>query len=149
MLSFLPLAFRGVLAGSGATAPPMLAAAQARAKARPSIDERSVLLMPRRLFGAEHEKWRAEFRRFLMREVVPKYGQWERQGCCDAAVIKKMAVEGFYLRFMIPKQCAGPDFVLIRRRVKISFIPCLRPDTAVWESTTGSSMSYWLKKSRR
>jgi hypothetical protein len=117
LLSFMPHGFVGVVAGSNAQPPANLMAMQKRAK--PRADERLLLLMPRKLYSAEHEQWRLKFRQFLMANVVPKYGMWERNGCCDADVIKHMCKEGYYLRFAIPKEC---DVFLFHRCVSISGI---------------------------
>jgi cytochrome b involved in lipid metabolism len=75
LLSFLPNAFLGVVGNVDPVScvPAGLAAAQKKAAARPKIDERSVLLLPRTIYTAEQEAYRLEFRKYLTQHVVPKY----------------------------------------------------------------------------
>ena len=43
-------------------------------------------MIPRRLFSSEHEEFRASFRRFLDKEVIPHHEAWEERGYVDREV---------------------------------------------------------------
>ena len=38
-------------------------------------------MLARTLFTPEHEQFRQAVRRFVQKEVVPYYDQWEKDGC--------------------------------------------------------------------
>ena len=46
-------------------------------------------MIPRKLFSAEHESFRASFRRFLEKEVIPHHEAWEERGYVDREVWQK------------------------------------------------------------
>ncbi len=52
-------------------------------------------MIPRTLFTEEHESFRASFRRFLDREVVPHHERWEEQGSVDRDVWPAAGEHGF------------------------------------------------------
>ena len=45
-------------------------------------------MIPRTLFGEEHESFRSSFRKFLEKEVIPRHESWEDQGYVDREVFK-------------------------------------------------------------
>jgi alkylation response protein AidB-like acyl-CoA dehydrogenase len=51
--------------------------------------------MRRTLFDEEHELFRASFRQFLDKEVVPRNAEFERDGIMDRAVFAKAGAAGF------------------------------------------------------
>lgn len=51
--------------------------------------------MKRRLFNAEHERFRETFRKFLQKEVVPYNDQWEKDGIMSRSVWLKAGANGF------------------------------------------------------
>jgi acyl-CoA dehydrogenase len=52
-------------------------------------------MIPRRLFAPEHEAFRASFRRFLEKEVIPQHEAWEERGYVDREVWAKAGANGF------------------------------------------------------
>ena len=52
-------------------------------------------MIPRRLFSSEHEEFRASFRRFLDKEVIPHHEAWEERGYVDREVWHKAGAHGF------------------------------------------------------
>ncbi len=52
-------------------------------------------MIPRTLFGEEHESYRASFRKFLEKEVIPHHEAWEEQGFVDRDVWRKAGENGF------------------------------------------------------
>jgi alkylation response protein AidB-like acyl-CoA dehydrogenase len=52
-------------------------------------------MIPRRLFTPEHEEFRASFRRFLEKEVIPKHEAWEERGYVDREVWASAGANGF------------------------------------------------------
>ena len=52
-------------------------------------------MIPRTLFGEEHESFRASFRKFLEKEVIPHHEAWEEQGYVDRDVWRKAGENGF------------------------------------------------------
>ena len=52
-------------------------------------------MIPRTLFGEEHESFRASFRKFLEKEVIPFHEAWEEQGYVDRDVWRKAGENGF------------------------------------------------------
>jgi acyl-CoA dehydrogenase len=52
-------------------------------------------MIPRRLFAPEHEEFRASFRRFLEKEVIPHHEAWEERGYVDREVWAKAGANGF------------------------------------------------------
>ncbi len=51
--------------------------------------------MRREIFSHEHELFRAQFRRFAEREVVPKIARWNAQGMSDRETWRRAGEEGF------------------------------------------------------
>ena len=62
--------------------------------------------MRREIFDDEHEMFRAAFRQFLDKEVVPHADEWERAGITDRDVFRKAGAAGF-LGFAAPEQMPG------------------------------------------
>jgi len=52
-------------------------------------------MIARSLFSPEHEEFRASFRRFLEKEVVPFHAEWEEQGYVDRGIWSKAGANGF------------------------------------------------------
>ena len=52
-------------------------------------------MIPRTLFGEEHESFRSAFRKFLEKEVIPFHEAWEEQGYVDRDVWRKAGENGF------------------------------------------------------
>jgi acyl-CoA dehydrogenase len=63
-------------------------------------------VIPRKLFSPEHEDFRASFRRFLEKEVIPHHEAWEERGYVDREVWKKAGANGFLCPSM-PEQYGG------------------------------------------
>ena len=62
--------------------------------------------MDRILFGEEHELFRASFRQFVEREMVPHHEQWERAGIVDRTLFKAAGSHGF-LGMAVPEAYGG------------------------------------------
>ncbi len=62
--------------------------------------------MRRHLFDDEHEAFRDSFRRFLDKEVVPQYGQWERSRIVPREVFQAAGGDGF-LGMAVPEEYGG------------------------------------------
>jgi alkylation response protein AidB-like acyl-CoA dehydrogenase len=62
--------------------------------------------MRRTLFEEEHDLFRASFRRFLDKEVVPHNEAWERAGLMDREVFAKAGAAGF-LGMDVPEEHGG------------------------------------------
>jgi alkylation response protein AidB-like acyl-CoA dehydrogenase len=71
-----------------------------------------VAVVPRTLFGEEHEAFRDVVRRFVDREVVPNYRSWEDAGCVPRNAWRKGGEIGL-LCPDVPEQYGGPggDFL--------------------------------------
>jgi acyl-CoA dehydrogenase len=52
-------------------------------------------MIARKLFSPEHEEFRASFRKFLEKEVIPHHEAWEEQGYVDREVWQKAGANGF------------------------------------------------------
>ena len=63
-------------------------------------------MIPRKLFSPEHEEFRASFRRFLEKEVIPHHEAWEERGYVDREVWQKAGAHGFLCPSM-PEQYGG------------------------------------------
>jgi acyl-CoA dehydrogenase len=63
-------------------------------------------MIPRTLFSEEHESFRASFRKFLEKEVLPYHDSWEERGYVDREVWQKAGANGFLLPSM-PEQYGG------------------------------------------
>ncbi len=63
-------------------------------------------MIPRRLFSPEHEEFRASFRKFLEKEVLPHHEAWEERGYVDREVWLKAGENGFLCPSM-PEQYGG------------------------------------------
>jgi acyl-CoA dehydrogenase len=63
-------------------------------------------VIPRTLFGEEHESFRASFRKFLEKEVIPQHEAWEERGYVDREVWLKAGANGFLLPSM-PEEYGG------------------------------------------
>jgi long-chain-acyl-CoA dehydrogenase len=62
--------------------------------------------MRRALFEPEHDDFRASFRRFLEREIVPRFEDWERAGIVDRDAYAAAGKHGF-LGMAIPEEYGG------------------------------------------
>ena len=62
--------------------------------------------MRRDVFTPEHEMFRAQFRRFVAREVEPKVAQWNREHITDRETWRRMGAEG-YLGPCMPEEYGG------------------------------------------
>ncbi len=62
--------------------------------------------MQRTLFGDTHEDFRASFRRFLEREVVPHHEQWERDGIVPRELFVRAGKHGF-VAMAVPERYGG------------------------------------------
>ncbi|MGW5150462.1 acyl-CoA dehydrogenase family protein [Rhodococcus koreensis] len=62
--------------------------------------------MERTVYTAEHEEFRLAIRRFLEREALPCYSQWERQGYVDPEFFLRMGELGF-LGMQVPADFGG------------------------------------------
>ena len=51
-------------------------------------------MIPRTVFNADHELFRASVRKFFEREAVPHHAQWEKQGHVDRALWRKAGEAG-------------------------------------------------------
>ena len=69
-------------------------------------------MLPRDVFGEEHELFRAQFRRFAEAELAPKIERWKREGRTDAESWQRAGAEGF-LGACAPVEYggAGGDFL--------------------------------------
>lgn len=68
--------------------------------------------MRRTCFEPEHEMFRAAFRTFVEREIVPHHEQWEQDGMVSREVWRKAGQQGF-LCMDVPEEYGGagvPDF---------------------------------------
>ena len=63
-------------------------------------------MIPRKLFSPEHEEFRASFRRFLEKEVIPRHEAWEERGYVDREVWASAGANGFLCPSM-PEQYGG------------------------------------------
>ncbi len=63
-------------------------------------------MIPRTLFDPDHETFRASYRRFLDKEVVPHHAAWEAQGYVDREVWRKAGENGF-LCMSMPERYGG------------------------------------------
>jgi alkylation response protein AidB-like acyl-CoA dehydrogenase len=62
--------------------------------------------MRRTLFEDEHELFRASFRQFVDKEIVPHHERWERDGIVDRELFAKAGASGF-LGFAAPEAHGG------------------------------------------
>ena len=46
-------------------------------------------MIARKLFSPEHEEFRASFRKFLEKEVIPHHEAWEAQGSVSREIWRK------------------------------------------------------------
>ena len=60
----------------------------------------------RAIYEDDHEDFRASFRRFLAKEVVPHYEQWERDGIVPREVFAAAGANGF-LGMQVPEEYGG------------------------------------------
>lgn len=69
-------------------------------------DSHSYASLPRKLFTTEHEQFRAVFRRFVEREIIPHHGEWEAAGCVPRTIWEKAGALGF-LGMDVPEEYGG------------------------------------------
>ncbi len=62
--------------------------------------------MRRTLFDDDHEQFRESFRRFLEREIVPHYAQWEKDGIVPREVFAQAGERGF-MGMQVPEAHGG------------------------------------------
>ncbi len=60
----------------------------------------------RRLYEDDHQDFRASFRRFLAKEVVPHFEQWEKDGIVPREVFASAGANGF-LGMQVPERYGG------------------------------------------
>jgi alkylation response protein AidB-like acyl-CoA dehydrogenase len=65
-----------------------------------------LIFMRRDLFEHEHDDFRESFRRFLEREIVPRFEDWERAGIVDRDAYADAGRHGF-LGMAIPEELGG------------------------------------------
>jgi len=63
-------------------------------------------MIARKPFSPEHEEFRASFRKFLEKEVIPHHEAWEERGYVDREVWQKAGANGFLCPSM-PEQYGG------------------------------------------
>ena len=63
-------------------------------------------MIPRTVFGEEHEMFRSSVRRFLQEEVVPFHDAWEKDGQVDRDLWRKAGAQG-YLVPQAPEEYGG------------------------------------------
>jgi alkylation response protein AidB-like acyl-CoA dehydrogenase len=65
-------------------------------------------MLARTLFTPEHEQFRQAVRRFVQKEVVPYYEQWERDGCVSREVWRRGGAQGL-LGINLPEAYGGGE----------------------------------------
>ena len=65
-------------------------------------------MLARTLFTPEHEQFRQAVRRFVQKEVVPYYDQWEKDGCVSREVWRRGGALGL-LGINLPEAYGGGD----------------------------------------
>ena len=73
----------------------------------------------RTIFTEEHDAVRESFRRFLVREIVPHYAQWERDGIIPHEIFASVGVQG-YMCLPIPTEYGGQEIDDFRFNVVIN-----------------------------
>lgn len=63
-------------------------------------------MMPRTIFDAEHELFRASVRRFFQAEVAPRVERWREQGTVDRDIFTRAGEQG-YLLMWAPEEYGG------------------------------------------
>jgi len=63
--------------------------------------------LPRTLFGAEHETFREQVRRFCEREIAPHHAQWEHAHCVPRTIWRAAGDNGL-LCCWLPEEDGGP-----------------------------------------
>ena len=63
-------------------------------------------MLARTLFTPEHEQFRQAVRRFVQKEVVPYYDQWEKDGCVSREVWRRGGAQGL-LGINLPEAYGG------------------------------------------
>lgn len=62
--------------------------------------------MKRTLFNEDHEMFRAQFRKFIEREILPHYEQWEKDGQIDRKLWNKAGDNGYVCQWL-PEEYGG------------------------------------------
>ena len=65
-------------------------------------------MLARTLFTPEHEQFRQSVRRFVQKEVVPYYDQWEKDGCVSREVWRRGGAQGL-LGINLPEAYGGGE----------------------------------------
>ncbi|MFN8465671.1 MAG: acyl-CoA dehydrogenase family protein [Caldilineaceae bacterium] len=65
-------------------------------------------MLARTLFTPEHEQFRQAVRRFVQKEVVPYYDQWEKDGCVSREVWRRGGAQGL-LGINLPEAYGGGE----------------------------------------
>ena len=65
-------------------------------------------MLARTLFTPEHDQFRQAVRRFVQREVVPYYDQWEKDGCVSREVWRRGGAQGL-LGINLPEAYGGGE----------------------------------------
>ena len=64
--------------------------------------------MKRRIFSQDHNIFRDAFRKFLEKEVIPFYEQWEKDGMVPREIYKKAGDQGFLCPWL-PEELGGSE----------------------------------------
>ncbi len=75
-------------------------------------------MIPRTLFSAEHDAFRASVARFIAREIAPHHATWEDQGYVDRAVWDKAGAAGM-LCLTMPEEYGGAGGDLLHAVVQM------------------------------
>ena len=73
----------------------------------------------RTIFTEEHDVARENFRRFLVKEIVPHYAQWEREGIIPHEIFASVGAQG-YMCLPIPPEYGGQGIDDFRFNVVIN-----------------------------
>ena len=65
-------------------------------------------MLARTLFTPEHDQFRQAVRRFVQKEVVPYYDQWEKDGCVSREVWRRGGAQGL-LGINLPEAYGGGE----------------------------------------
>ena len=71
------------------------------------MSESRPTIMPRPMFGPEHNAFRESVRRFVAKEVLPNYQKWETDRIVPREMFRRAAENGF-LALAIPEEYGGP-----------------------------------------
>ncbi len=75
--------------------------------------------MARDLFEWEHEQFRAAFKQFIEREILPHYDRWEQEGIVDRG-LWQAAGHGGFIAMAVPPEYGGPGITDFRFNVIVT-----------------------------